>query len=62
LRRTFVRGSKSAYEMKKIDRQALYRPVDIFCRLFCKPSILALPMFVLSRKARRYRMQSYIIS
>jgi len=58
LSRTLVSGSKSAYEMKKIDRQALYRPVDILCKLFWRPSILAFPIFVLSRKASRYSIQS----
>jgi hypothetical protein len=58
LSRILVSGSKSAYEMKKIDRQALYRPVDILCKLFWRPSILAFPMFVLSRKANRYSIQS----
>jgi hypothetical protein len=59
LRSTLVSGSKNAYEMKKIDKQALYRPVDILCRLFCRPSILAFPMFVRSRKERRYKMHSF---
>ena len=48
-----VRGSKTEYETKKMDSVALYRPVDILWRLFCKPSILAFPIFVRSRKARR---------
>ena len=58
-KRTFVRGSKMEYEMKNIVKAALYFPVDMLCKLFCNPSTLALPMFVRSRNARRYRMQSY---
>lgn len=34
LSRTFVRGSKSAYDTKKIDKQALYCPVVMLCRDF----------------------------
>ena len=58
LRTTFVRGSKIEYEMKNMDNAALYLPVDMLCRLFCNPSTLALPIFVRSRKAKRYKMQS----
>ena len=53
LRRIFVKGSKIEYEMKNMDRAALYRPVVILCKLFCNPSILAFPIFVLSKNARR---------
>ena len=52
-KRTLVNGSKIEYEMKNIERAALYRPVVILCKFFCKPSIFAFPMFVLSKKARR---------
>ena len=51
--RILVRGSNTEYETKKIESDALYFPVDILCRLFCKPSIFAFPIFVRSRKARR---------
>ncbi len=49
----FVRGSKRAYETKNMDSVALYPPVDMLCRSFCKPSIFAFPIFVRSRKAKR---------
>jgi hypothetical protein len=55
---TFVRGSKTEYETKKIERAALYMPVDSL-RLVSRWAILAFPMFVLSRKDSRYRRHSY---
>jgi len=57
LSKMFVSGSKTEYDTKKMVRAELYcwvvRPSDSFI-----PAILALPMLVLSRKARRYRIQS----
>jgi len=55
---TFVRGSKTEYETKKIERAALYLPVDSL-RSLSRWAILAFPMFVLSRKDSRYRRHSY---
>lgn len=55
---TFVRGSKTEYETKKIERAALYMPVDSL-RSVSRWAILAFPMFVLSRKDSRYRIHSY---
>jgi len=52
LRRILVRGSKTAYETKKMVRVALYLPV-LRPRSFERPAILALPMLVRSRNARR---------
>jgi hypothetical protein len=52
LRRMLVRGSKREYETKKMVSVALYLPV-LRPRFLERPAILALPMFVRSRKARR---------
>ena len=43
LSRIFVKGSKRAYETKKMDKQALYWP-PVKWRLFSRPSSLALPI------------------
>jgi hypothetical protein len=51
--RMLVKGSKTEYETKNIESEALYCPVVMLCKLFCNPSILALPMLVRSKKARR---------
>lgn len=59
LRRTFVRGSKTEYDTKNIVKAELYCPVDMLSKLACKPSTLAFPIFVRSRNARRYKMQTY---
>lgn len=48
-----VKGSKTEYDTKKIDKQALYIGLDMLSKLFWRPSILALPILVRSRKARR---------
>lgn len=48
----FVIGSNTAYETKKMLREALYWPSDK-PRSVWTPAILALPMFVRSKKARR---------
>ena len=52
LSRMLLRGSKTAYDTKKIVRVALYELV-VRPRSSFKPAIFALPMFVRSRKARR---------
>lgn len=52
LSKTFVRGSKTEYETKKMESVALYWP-GVRCRSLGKPSTLALPMFVRSRKEMR---------
>jgi hypothetical protein len=52
LRRMFVRGSKTAYETKKMVSVALYFPV-LKPKSLLRPAILAFPMFVRSRNARR---------
>jgi hypothetical protein len=52
LRRMLVSGSKTAYETKKMVRVALYAGVDRLSS-FWRPAILALPMLVRSRNARR---------
>ena len=56
---TFVKGSKTEYEMKKIVRVALNCDI-VSPRSLDKPAILALPMLARSRKASKYRMQSWI--
>jgi len=55
LRRMLVRGSNKAYDTKNIDKQALYCPVVMLCRVFCSEgtAILAFPMLVRSRKDKR---------
>jgi hypothetical protein len=53
LSRILVNGSNTEYETKNIDSVALYFPVLMLCKLFCRPSIFAFPMLVRSRKARR---------
>lgn len=50
--RMLVSGSKTEYETKKMDKAALYAPVLSLSDV-ASPAILALPMFVRSRKARR---------
>jgi hypothetical protein len=57
LSRTFVKGSKTEYDTKKMESVALYWP-GVRCRSLGKPSTLALPMFVRSRKEMRYRNES----
>jgi hypothetical protein len=57
LSRMLVSGSNSAYDTKKIDRDALYWP-SVILRSSCRPSIFALPIFVLSRKDMRYKKES----
>lgn len=52
LRSTLVMGSKTAYETKKIVSVALYCPTDRPSSSL-RPAMLALPMLVRSRKARR---------
>ncbi len=51
--KTFVNGSKTEYETKKMDKHALYIGLDMLSKLFWRPSILAFPILVRSRKARR---------
>lgn len=50
--KTLVNGSKTAYETKKMVSVALYLAGER-SRSKAKPAILALPMLVRSRKARR---------
>lgn len=52
VRRMFVTGSNSEYEMKKIARAALYCP-SLSPKSSFMPAIFALPIFVRLRKARR---------
>lgn len=52
LSRMFVRGSKRAYDTKKMVRVALYEGV-LSPRSSLRPAIFALPMLVRSRKANR---------
>lgn len=58
LRRKLASGSKKAYEMKKMVRVKLYLCVDIGMS-WVRWAILALPMFVRSRKQMRYKKQSW---
>jgi hypothetical protein len=58
LSRILVNGSKTEYDTKKIERVALYCPVVMLWRLFCSPSIFALPILVRSKKASKYKIQS----
>jgi hypothetical protein len=51
-KRMLVKGSKTAYDTKKMVRVALYAPV-LSPSSFWRPAILALPMLVLSRKANK---------
>jgi len=54
---TFVNGSNSEYDTKKIESVALYCPL-VRPRCSCRPSIFALPILVRSRKEIRYRNES----
>jgi hypothetical protein len=57
LSRTFVKGSNTEYDTKKMESVALYWP-GVRWRSLGKPSTLALPMFVRSRKEIRYKNES----
>lgn len=54
-------GSKTEYDTKKMQRAAFHCPF-VMCKSFCRPAILALPMFVRSRKETRGSKHSHGIS